>query len=191
MEEKITFNFFEDSIEESTNKIARYFHLDECAVKKYINSFEEPADITTQKFVVDFGIHLGIFDSSNARIIGRHMTAMTKDGFEDILKRGLLDLVGVLTGDTVLNKFLRENQVIFDVQNKCLIIDGQEYIITSAGDECLFCIEQREIRCGKFERCDIREKMDNIGRKLYELGGTLEFFVSGLKKIWNDIRLYT
>ena len=115
MEEKITFNFFEDSIEESTNKIARYFHLDECAVKKYINSFEEPADITIQKFVVDFGIHLGTFDSSNARIIGRHMTAMTKDGFEDILKRGLLDLVGVLTGDTVLNKFLRENQVIFDV----------------------------------------------------------------------------
>lgn len=37
MEEKITFDFFEDSIEESTNKIAKYFHLDECAVKKYIN----------------------------------------------------------------------------------------------------------------------------------------------------------
>ena len=110
------------------------------------------------------------------------MTAMTKDGFEDILKRGLLDLVGVLTGDTVLNKFLRENQVIFDVQNKCLIIDGQEYIITSAGDQGLFCIEQREIRCGKFERCYIREKMDYIGRKLYELGGTLEFFVSGTKE---------
>jgi len=27
MEEKITFDFFEDSIEESTNKIAKYFHL--------------------------------------------------------------------------------------------------------------------------------------------------------------------
>lgn len=51
---------------------AKYFHLDECAVKKYINSFEEPADITMQKFVVDFGINLGVFDSANARIIGRH-----------------------------------------------------------------------------------------------------------------------
>lgn len=34
MEVKIMFNFFEDSIEESINKIAKYFHLDECAVKK-------------------------------------------------------------------------------------------------------------------------------------------------------------
>lgn len=99
MEEKITFNFFEDSIEESINKIAKYFHLDECAVKKYINSFEEPADITMQKFVVDFGINLGTFDSANARIIGRHMTAMTKEGLEDIITKGLLDLIGVLTED--------------------------------------------------------------------------------------------
>lgn len=182
MEEKITFNFFEDSIEESINKIAKYFHLDEYAVKKYINSFEEPADITMQKFVVDFGINLGAFDSANARIIGRHMTAMTKEGLEDIITKGLLDLIGVLTEDTVLNRFLRENQVIFNVQNKRLIIDGQEYIITSTDEQCLFCMEQREIRCGRFERCDIREKMDYVGRKLYELGGTLEFFVSGTKE---------
>lgn len=71
-----------------------------------------------QKFVVDFGINLGAFDSANARIIGRHMTAMTKEGLEDIITKGLLDLIGVLTEDTVLNRFLRENQVIFNVQNK-------------------------------------------------------------------------
>ena len=62
-----------------------------------------------QKFVIDFGIHLGTFDSANARIIGSHMTAMTKDGLEDIITKGLLDLVGVLTEDTVLNKFFSQN----------------------------------------------------------------------------------
>ena len=115
-----------------------------------------------QKFVVDFGINLGAFDSANARITGRHMTAMTKEGLEDIITKGLLDLIGVLTEDTVLNRFLRENQVIFNVQNKCLIIDGQEYIITSTDEQCLFCMEQRETRCGRFERCDIREDRKSV-----------------------------
>lgn len=36
MEEKITFNFFEDSIEESIKKIVNYFHLDEYVVKETI-----------------------------------------------------------------------------------------------------------------------------------------------------------
>ena len=179
---KITYNFFEDSVEENLEKIITYFRLDKDEVKKYINSFYEPSDITMQDFVVNFGIKLAAFDSRNADIMCRHMTAMTKEGIEDVKTKGLLDLVGMLTEDTVLNRFLKENQVEFDVQNKRLIVDGQVYIISTTDEQCLFCVEKKEIRCGRFEHCDIREKMDYVGRKLYELGGTLEFFVSGTRE---------
>lgn len=88
----------------------------------------------------------------------------------------------MLEEDTVLSRFLRNNQVEADIQNKRMIIDGKNYPITTTDEQCLFCIEKREVRCGKFEKCDIREKMDSVGRKIYDLGGTLEFFVSGTKK---------
>ncbi len=180
--EKIIFNFFEDSVEESIEKLITYLRLDEDKVKKYIDSFNEPSDITIQDFVVDFGIKLADFDNRSAGIMCRHMTTLTKEGLEDVKTKGLLDLVGVLTEDTVLNRFLKENQVEFDVQNKRLIVDGQVYIISTTDEQCLFCVEKKEIRCGRFERCDIREKMDYVGHKLYELGGTLEFFVSGTRE---------
>lgn len=158
--EKIIFNFFEDSIEESLEKIITYFRLDEDEVKKYIGSFNESSDVTIQDFVVNFGIKLADFDNRSAGIMCRHMTTLTKEGLEDVKTKGLLDLVGVLTEDTVLNRFLKENQVEFDVQNKRLIVDGQVYIISTTDEQCLFCVEKKEIRCGRFEHCDIREKMD-------------------------------
>lgn len=70
--EKIIFNFFEDSVAESLEKIITYFRLDEDEVKKYIGSFNEPSDVTMQDFVVNFGIKLATFDSRNAGIMCRH-----------------------------------------------------------------------------------------------------------------------
>ena len=182
MSEKIIFNFFDDSIEDNIQKLVDYFRLEKDKVIEYISSFDNPADITVENFIVKFGINLTNFDCANVDIVCRHMTVLTKEGLEDVKTKGLLDLVGVLTEDTVLKRFLYENQVVFDVQGKRLIVDGQDYVITTSDDPCLFCIENKEIRCGVFERCDIREKMDFVGRKLYELGGTLEFFVSGTKE---------
>ena len=180
--EKIIFNFFDDSIEDNIQKLVDYFRLEKDKVIEYISSFDNPADITVENFIVEFGINLTNFDCANVDIVCRHMTVLTEEGLEDVKTKGLLDLVGVLTEDTVLKRFLYENQVVFDVQGKRLIVDGQDYVITTSDDSCLFCIENKEIRCGVFERCDIREKMDFVGRKLYELGGTLEFFVSGTKE---------
>lgn len=180
--EKIIFNFFDDSIEDCIQKLVNYFRLEKDKVIEYINSFDNPADITIENFVVKFGINLANFDCENVDIVCRHMTVLTREGLADVKAKGLLDLIGVLTEDTVLKRFLCENQVVFDVRGKRLIVDGQDYAITSSDEPCLFCIENKEIRCGDFERCDIREKMDFVGRKLYELGGTLEFFVSGTKE---------
>ncbi len=66
--EKIIFNFFENSVEESIEKFITYLRLDEDKVKKYIDSFNEPLDITIQDFVVDFGIKLADFDNRSAGI---------------------------------------------------------------------------------------------------------------------------
>lgn len=109
------------------------------------------------------------------------MTSMTEEGIEDSRTKGLLDLTHLLMKDTVLSRFLKRNNVIFDVKNRELFVDGQTYRITTAEEDCIICVEKKEIRCGRFERCDIREKMDSVGRKIYQLGGTLEFFVSGSK----------
>lgn len=158
MSEKIIFNFFDDSIEDNIQKLVDYFRLEKDKVIEYISSFDNPADITVENFIVKFGINLTNFDCANVDIVCRHMTVLTKEGLEDVKTKGLLDLVGVLTEDTVLKRFLYENQVVFDVQGKRLIVDGQDYVITTSDDPCLFCIENKEIRCGVFERCDIREK---------------------------------
>lgn len=179
---KITFDFFNESIEESVQKICAYFQLDKDVVKEYINIFEEPSDITAKDFIVNFKIDLTAYDTGNVEIMCRHMTAMTKEGILDIKERGLLDLIRVLSEDTVLSRFLKDNQVVFDLPNKKLYVDGQDYMITTTEEECLFCIEKKEVRCDTFIRCDIKDKMDSIGRKIYELGGTLEFFLSGTKE---------
>ncbi len=59
----------------------------------------------------------------------KHMTTLTKEGLEDVKTKGLLDLVGVLTEDTVLNRFLKENQVEFDVEDLSVVIYGKRWIM--------------------------------------------------------------
>lgn len=180
MKEKIVINFFDDPREKSVESMAAYFQLDKNLLSKYIEDFEKNG-IAVKDFVSAFGINLSQYDSSLIEIICRHMTSMTEEGIEDIRTKGLLDLTHLLMNDTVLSRFLKRNNVIFDVKSRELFVDGQAYRITTAEEDCLICVEKKEIRCGRFERCDIREKMDSVGRKIYQLGGTLEFFVSGSK----------
>ena len=182
MTNKVVLNFFDDTLEESIGKIAACFRLDKDAVMGYIGRPGELSEITSKDFIAYFGINLAAYDNSDVEIMCRHMTVMTKEGIEGIRSKGLLDLIGVLTEDTVLSRFLKDHQVVFDLKNKTLYVDGQGYMITTTDEECLFCVEKKEIRCGRFNRCDIRERMDSIGRKVYELGGTVEFFVSGTKE---------
>ncbi len=59
----------------------------------------------------------------------KHMTTLTKEGLEDVKTKGLIDLVGVLTEDTVLNSFLKENQVEFDVEDLSVVIYGKRWIM--------------------------------------------------------------
>jgi len=180
MQKKRIFNFFNDAKELNIQSIAAYFQLDKNAVTKYLKN-NEKTGITIKEFVFDFGIDLSKYDSRKAEIICRHMTSTTKEGMEDIKEKGLLDLIGMLSKNTTLSRFLRNNKVIFDLQNRKLFVDGQAYRITTTDEQCIVCLEKKKTRCGLFERCDIRDKMDSVGRKIYQLGGTFEFFVSGNK----------
>lgn len=82
---------------------------------EYFDSFEEPADMSANNFVMEFKINLADCDNSNAEIICRHMTTTTQEGLKDIEKRGLLDLKGMLEEDTVLSRFLRDNQYYISI----------------------------------------------------------------------------
>lgn len=73
-------------LEESIEKIAKYFKLDEQSVAEYFDSFEEPADISANNFVMEFKINLADCDNSNAEIICRHMTTTTQEG-QKILRK--------------------------------------------------------------------------------------------------------
>ena len=59
MSEKIIFNFFDDSIEDNIQKLVDYFRLEKDKVIEYISSFDNPADITVENFIVKFGIKIG------------------------------------------------------------------------------------------------------------------------------------
>ena len=108
MSEKIIFNFFDDSIEDNIQKLVDYFRLEKDKVIEYISSFDNPADITVENFIVKFGINLTNFDCANVDIVCRHMTVLTKEGLEDVKTKGLLDLVGVLTEDTVFAEIMTQ-----------------------------------------------------------------------------------
>lgn len=84
MSEKIIFNFFDDSIEDNIQKLVDYFRLEKDKVIEYISSFDNPADITVENFIVEFGINLTNFDCANVDIVCRHMTVLTEEGLEDV-----------------------------------------------------------------------------------------------------------
>lgn len=84
MQEKIVFNFFDNSREQSIQSLAAYFHLDKNAVIKYIKDSEKMGGITLRDFVIDFEINLSEYGSGRVEIICRHMTSMTEEGIEDI-----------------------------------------------------------------------------------------------------------
>lgn len=132
MREKIVINFFDDPREKSVESMAAYFQLDKNLLSKYIEGFEKNG-IAVKDFVSAFGINLSQYDSSLIEIICTHMTSMTEEGIEDIRTKGLLDLTQLLMKDTVLSRFLKRNNVIFDVKNRELFVDGQAYRITTAG----------------------------------------------------------
>ena len=65
--EKIIFNFFDDSIEDNIQKLVDYFRLEKDKVIEYISSFDNPADITVENFIVKFGINLTSIDKRRTR----------------------------------------------------------------------------------------------------------------------------
>lgn len=183
MKDTIVFNYFEDNQEENIRKIASHFQIDIMDLKTYMDGFENKEDITTSEFIERFMINLSLYDVSKVEILCKHMTTTTQEGIKDIKTLGLLDLRNMLITDTILSRFLSENDVVVDVDNRELKVDNIEYEITITEDNCQRCVENREKECGKFDICELRERMDSLGRKLYELDATVEFFIAGTIKM--------
>lgn len=173
----LIFNFFNSSGVLLLSQFCKYFNLNRCDVQKYFTSVNRD-DLTASKIVKDFNLNLSLYDSSKVKFICRHMTTATTSGLKSINEKGLLDLKSMLETNTPLSQFLSEHKIFVDVQNKQLKIEDIIYPITSYGEKCTYSMCEKDTICTGYYRCKLREKIDNLGRKLYKYGATVEFFIN-------------
>ena len=114
-----------------TNPDASYYWLHELLqmqsgefIEEYIinchNDFEE--------FFEKYSSVINNIDIENLELVAFHVTSNSNQ-CEDIKKYGLHNLQWVLSNDTDLNRFLKENNVKFDVKSKVMYIGDVAYII--------------------------------------------------------------
>jgi len=174
MGNNIVFNFFSDSKETAIVKISDYFHLSPLAVEK---AFEYGCSV--ESFIDELKIDLSAFDSGNISLVGRHVTTSTEEELISFRKNGLLNLRSSLHEDTPLSNFLSKHKVKIDVDKKNFVYNGHSIPIEGKKDTDHMCFMGRDNVCSWSFGCDAFQKLSILDTKLYELGATLEFFVSG------------
>lgn len=140
-----------------TNPDASYYWLHELLqmqsgefIEEYIinchNDFEE--------FFEKYSSVINNIDIENLELVAFHVTSNSNQ-CEDIKKYGLHNLQWVLSNDTDLNRFLKENNVKFDIKSKVMYIGDVAYDIDYEKYKNLDVISKRN------------EKLHNIGHKIY------------------------
>ncbi len=107
-----------------------------------------------EEFYEAFEEVIDSIDIENLRIVAFHATTCS-NSCADIKEYGLRNLQWVLTNDTDLNRFLRENDVRFDVNRKRLYIDETVYDVEYIANTDTDIIPEEN------------KHLHNIGRKLY------------------------
>ncbi|MEG0641408.1 MAG: hypothetical protein RR515_02325 [Clostridium sp.] len=93
-------------------------------------------------------------DISNLRIIGFHVVG-SLDGCMEIRKNGLKNLKKVLSQNTMLNRVLRKNGVIIDVESKKLYYNGASFDIDYVKYE------------GRYDLSEQEEKIESLAHRIY------------------------
>lgn len=93
-------------------------------------------------------------DLENLEIVAFQVTS-SSDDCSDIKKYGLRNLQWVLSNDTSLNRFLKKNNISFDIERKLMHIDNISYDVDFEKYRDLDVISKR------------REPLYSIGHKLY------------------------
>lgn len=192
---KYDFNFFDKSL--TLKSMCDCFELDELDVIEYLLRFSEPSFL---EFIKNFKLDLFKYDSSNVFIRCRHITT-SNENLKTFREYGLLNLKQVLTSDTPLKLFLKNNDIEFDIESKLFIYKGKINELFWHDDECKGC---NYVEC-KYTRdifnknttltykdisCDYRRSITQLYGKLYKDKAETEVFYQGNIMKYMTIRLY-
>jgi len=172
--EKYLFNFFFDTKHEGIEKIANYFKLNRQQVEEALTY-----GCTSAMFIDKFKIDLNKYDSSRLYFICRHVTTSNDEEVDSFFSEGLLNLKDALQYETPLSKFLRQHQIVIDVDERKIIYRGHKYPIESDKNENHKCFRGNERICSWYSGCEAFQKISSLYYKLYRMEATLEFFLSG------------
>lgn len=192
MKKNIVFDFFNPK--ECINSLIKHFNLEKKAVHNYLENYGCLDNYTKIKidFIKEFKIDLPSVDIKSTKIKCKHLTT-SFDNLESIKRYGLLPLNKVLQLDTTLNRFLKENEIEINVEEKTLkykniIIELHDY-----NEDCRVCYYQN---C-KYERkdyfnnidisykninCEHRANLRFLNLKLYNDKCEIEVHISGTKE---------
>lgn len=182
--ERYNFNFFEENT--SLQPMCDYFELNELSVRDYLCELKE-CDFL--EFIKKFKVDLFKYDSSKAFIRCRHMTT-SNENLKSFKKYGLLNLKEVLTLDTPLKSFLKENYIEFDVDNKSIFYKGKRLELFWHNDECKTCnygsckylkdiLNDNTTLTYRDMSCKYRKGITQLYDKLYKNKAETEVFISG------------
>lgn len=174
MDNSIVFDFFSDPKATAIAKLSNYLHIPQSAIERALED-----GCSTASFINELKLDLLEYDSDEVSIVGRHVTTSTKEDILSFYRNGLLDLRLSLLEDTPLSRFLSKHNVQIDVDNRCFHYNGRTILIEGNKRFDHVCFRGRERGCSWSFGCDAFQKLSVLNTKLYELGATLEFFVSG------------
>lgn len=172
------FNFFDGSKAELLTSFTDYFKLDKEKTESYINSIN-PDNFNYCQFAEHLKLDLLTPESNAVAFYCKHITTGNEDSIQQIKAKGLLDLKTILQTENEVSIFLKKHNIKVDVDNKILNIAGHRINITSTGENCISCFENKSEICEDCSYCETKSSVDYLGHKLYYYDATLEFFISG------------
>lgn len=172
--EKYLFNLFLDTKQDAIEKISNYFKLNQKQVSEVL-----AYGCTSTSFIDKFKIDLNKYDSGKLHFVCRHVTTSNDEEIVSFFRAGLLNLKDALQFETSLSKFLRQHQIIINVDERKIIYKGNTYPIDSDKNENHKCFRGNERICSWYSGCESFQKISSLYHKLYRMDATLEFFLAG------------
>lgn len=121
-------------------------------------------------FIKDYNIPFDQFDVENVYIRCKHVTTYHDEG-RSLKEFGLINLQRLVEEDTLFSRFLAENGIIIDVENKLFILHGQKYPLFGWNEECPICQKKNH-----FCNFGYHEAIQALYTKLYNHEGEIEVF---------------
>lgn len=107
----------------------------------------DSTEVNAMNFCDEFGLHKSDLDTENVLLCAIHYTS-NDDENKSIKDFGLRDLQYTLSHNTPLRNFLKEFNVEFDIENRCMCVNGKKYNI-------------------EYKNYELSDPVTHIARKIY------------------------